>query len=411
MNPSLAAAGQRVRQGPTGGQDRRIKSFAREVIDLSTSGDEELLTVSHLSGVTRRSEKTVYMFMADSLEGYKRVRPDDLVVNTMWAWMGALGIAREHGVVSPAYAVYRLDQAQVYPPYLELVMRSPQFVNLMARTSTGVWVSRLRLYPEDLLNLRMKLPTLDQQRRIADASGEALRDVDAVIARLDRGNNLLNERRQALINAGTSDSTLARSLLPSGAAWRELRLKYLVSMNERALPESTRTDYEFRYLDISAVGRGRLVAPPQPVTFGTAPSRARRKVKNGETIVSSVRTYLRAVWPVEDDRGDLVVSTGFAVLTPRPGVHPTYLSWLMQSDAVIEEVVRRSVGISYPAIGPWDVGEIKVRVPEPGAQEVLAMHLQRKVGELDRLVDSQVTMVATLGERKQALLARLRDQP
>jgi type I restriction enzyme R subunit len=91
---------------PTGWALRRNKTFIREVIELSQTGKEELLSVSHLTGVTPRAEKTVYMFLAESNEGYKLVKPGDVVINTMWAWMGALGVSRYSGIVSPAYGVY-----------------------------------------------------------------------------------------------------------------------------------------------------------------------------------------------------------------------------------------------------------------------------------------------------------------
>ena len=96
------------------------------------------------------------------------------------------------------------------------------------------------------------------------------------------------------------------------------RLKYVVAINSRSLPEQTPSDLGIRYLDIGAVGRGALVAEPEVTTFGDAPSRARRLVAEGDAIVSTVRTYLRAVWPVRGDTDGLVVSTGFVVLSPGP---------------------------------------------------------------------------------------------
>lgn len=83
----------------------RNKVLLRESRDLSRFGDEELLSVSHLTGVSPRSEKSVNMFMAESMEGYRIVHTGDLVINTLWAWMGALGVSNDDGIVSPAYGV------------------------------------------------------------------------------------------------------------------------------------------------------------------------------------------------------------------------------------------------------------------------------------------------------------------
>ena len=62
--------------------DRAKRTF-REVDERSVRGDEELLSVSHITGVTPRSQKNVTMFMAESYEGHRLCRPADNVVNTM----------------------------------------------------------------------------------------------------------------------------------------------------------------------------------------------------------------------------------------------------------------------------------------------------------------------------------------
>ncbi len=127
----------------------RNKTLFREVDDRSTTGEEELLTVSHITGVTPRSEKTnVTMFMAETLEGYKRCSIGDLIINTMWAWMGALGTTIYDGIVSPSYNVYRSRiEGVVEPQFYDLLCRTPAFITEIRRHSTGVWESRLRLYP------------------------------------------------------------------------------------------------------------------------------------------------------------------------------------------------------------------------------------------------------------------------
>jgi type I restriction enzyme S subunit len=176
-------------------------------------------------------------------------------------------------------------------------------------------------------------------------------------------------------------------------------LKHLATINERALPEDSDPSFSFRYVDIGTVGHGDLVAEPQEMSFGEAPSRARRLVRSGDTIVSTVRTYLRAVWPVPDDVDDLVVSTGFAVLTPQR-IDPRYFSWWVRSDIFVEDVVARSVGVSYPAINALDLGRLPVRVPPVAEQRAIAEFLDAETARIDALRAKKRRMIRLLEERR-----------
>lgn len=180
-------------------------------------------------------------------------------------------------------------------------------------------------------------------------------------------------------------------------------LKHLVAINERVLPENTVPDRRFRYIDISSVGHGVLSAAPQEIAFGEAPSRARRLLRPGDTIVSTVRTYLRAVWPVTGDTHDLVASTGFAVLTPRR-IDPRYLSWWVRSNVFIEEVVARSVGVSYPAINPLELGQLPVRLKSIGEQRAIADFLDTETARIEALITKKRRMISLLSERAQSAI-------
>ena len=86
--------------------------------------------MSHITGVTPRSQKNISMFLAESTVGYKVCRPGDVVVNTMWAWMAALGIARQSGLVSPSYAVYRpIPGSPLADQYVDRLLRTPAYAN------------------------------------------------------------------------------------------------------------------------------------------------------------------------------------------------------------------------------------------------------------------------------------------
>ncbi|MEU7279558.1 restriction endonuclease subunit S [Streptomyces sp. NPDC045431] len=182
----------------------RNKNFMREIVDLSEDGEEELLTVSHLTGVTPRSEKNVFMFKAESMVGYKVCRPGDLVINTLWAWMGALGVSNHEGIVSPAYGVYRFTSQDMVPEYFDLLYRTPEYVCEMTRYSKGVWTSRLRLYPESFLALSAPVPPRDEQAEIVRTVEREVQPGTRLQNAIRRSNALLTERRQALITAAVT---------------------------------------------------------------------------------------------------------------------------------------------------------------------------------------------------------------
>lgn len=190
---------------PSHWRKMRNKDLLSESQDLSEDGQEDLLTVSHLTGITLRSDKVVNMFEAETLEGYRIVRSGDLVINTMWAWMGALGISRLNGLVSPAYGVYRFhDSAEVDSRYFDYLYCSRPYVAEMTRHSRGIWESRLRLYPELFLRLAVAVPPMDEQREIANALDQQTAKIDELISEAERLVDLVLERRSALISGAVN---------------------------------------------------------------------------------------------------------------------------------------------------------------------------------------------------------------
>lgn len=188
---------------PAHWQTENTRWLFKEIDDRSEDGTEELLTVSHLTGVTTRAEKDVNMFMAESNEGYKRCRAGDLVINTLWAWMGAMGVAKQDGIVSPAYNVYRPTQA-FDPDYLDHLVRTPLFVAEITRYSKGVWSSRMRLYPEGLYEASLPVPPVAEQAQIVQELAHQTQHLDALSNATKDTIGLLEERRTALIERAIS---------------------------------------------------------------------------------------------------------------------------------------------------------------------------------------------------------------
>ncbi len=198
---------------------RRAKYLFREVDERSMDGSEELLSVSHLTGITPRSQKNITMFKAASYVAHKVCKPGDLVVNTMWAWMGALGVSTHTGIISPAYAVYRpLNYNRIVGDYMDNVLRTKPYLSNIICRSTGLRASRLRLYPDEFFRLEIIQPPHDEQLKIVESIQVETADLDTAISRLEGEINLLREYRTRLVAdvvTGKLDVSEAATRLPN----------------------------------------------------------------------------------------------------------------------------------------------------------------------------------------------------
>ena len=186
--------------------------------------------------------------------------------------------------------------------------------------------------------------------------------------------------------------------------WEVLRLKNWLDVNRVVLTEDTDPDYMFDYLDIGAVTHGNLTGKPARIRFGNSPSRARRIVQRGDTLVSTVRPYLKAVWHAEEQWADLVASTGFAVLTPRTGTVPKFVSYFCRSNPFTNRVTAESVGTAYPAVSEASLGNLEVCVPPLPEQAAIARFLDDAERRIRCAITAKEKLIALLEEQKQAVI-------
>lgn len=165
-----------------------------------------------------------------------------------------------------------------------------------------------------------------------------------------------------------------------------VQLRRVATQSDRKLPDSTPAGYTFRYIEISAVGSdGQVVVPDDTITFGEAPSRARKLAGPDSVLISTVRTYLRAIAKSPADE-NLVYSTGFAVIDPVGEGDPRYLAYACRADSFVEEVVARSVGVSYPAINPSDLMAVPVSMVPVDEQRRIADFLDDCAYRIDNII-------------------------
>lgn len=180
---------------------KKAKYLFYEVTERSQTGTEELLSVSHMTGVTPRSEKNVNMFLAEDYSGSKLCQKGDLVFNIMWAWMGALGVSSQSGIVSPSYGVFRqLISNRFNSIYLEELLKSTKYIEYYNKVSTGLHSSRLRFYAHMFFNMKLGFPSKRKQDEIVNFIQTQSTKIDTAIALQKAQIDKLKEYKTVLIN-------------------------------------------------------------------------------------------------------------------------------------------------------------------------------------------------------------------
>src|SRR5581483_6160205 len=95
--------------------------------------------------------------------------------------------------------------------------------------------------------------------------------------------------------------------------WEIRKLGEIAEIDSDNLSSNTHLDYSFKYISLEDVDAGALKKYSE-ISFRNAPSRARRKVKKNDILVSKVRPNLQSHLHITDDIPNLICSTGFSVL-------------------------------------------------------------------------------------------------
>ena len=185
--------------------------------------------------------------------------------------------------------------------------------------------------------------------------------------------------------------------------WEMIPIKYLASYNDETLSENTTPDFEFDYIEIGSVEYGKGITAKEHLKFSQAPSRARRIVRANDIIVSTVRTYLRAVAPITSHEDGQIASTGFIVIRPK-NIVSSFLRYAILSENFICTVEANSTGISYPAINASQVVQIKIPVPSTAEQQCIANCLDCKCAEIDAVIERTKATIEEYKKLKQSII-------
>lgn len=209
----------------------------------------------------------------------------------------------------------------------------PEFQEVIRQRAVhGATVDRIPL--TELPNWPISIPSLREQRAIAAVLGA----LDEKIAANEQTANSCDKLAEALLD----------QLLAEDPEVKKISLGEVAKVNPRTV-KPVAGGY-LRYIDISCVSAGRIDWPER-LSWDKAPGRARRGVSPGDTIWSTVRPGRRSYALILDKDPEIVVSTGFVVLTPVK-VGPAFLYEIVKRDAFVQYLENVAEGSAYPAVRP-----------------------------------------------------------
>ena len=273
--------------------------------------------------------------------------------------------------------------------------------------------TQLNLNTDTVGAIKIPIPPLSEQQKIAQFLDDKTAKIDQAVDLAEKQIALLKEHKQIMIqNAVTRGLNPDVPLKDSGVEWigqvpehwEVKKLKFVSKINQHTLPENTNGSLSIKYVDIGSVSFENGIEKVENFSFKNAPSRARRLANRGDIVVSTVRTYLKAITMVKEEHQDCIFSTGFAVITSNKCLEDNFFELYAKSDAFTEQVSVFSKGMSYPAINSTDLSNLWITVPPISEQQKIADYLEIQVSKINQAIALKTAHIEKLKEYKSVLI-------
>lgn len=361
----------------------KSKYLWKEQFATSENGFEQLLSVSQYDGITLAKGDS----RSESLKGYKIVSKDDLVINIMLAWMGGLGVSNHDGIVSPAYCIYRLT-GNSNPKYLHYLYKTPLYLAEFTRHSTGVIPSRWRMYTDDFGQVLSLIPPRKEQDAIVSYLDERMGKIDTAIAQQQKMIDLLNERKQIIINKAVTkglDSNV--KMKSSGIDW----------IGE--IPEHWEIRKASLCVDISNGSDPKTEGDVPVYGSGSNSFRTCGEYKEGPCVLIGRKgATLHIPHYIEGRYWN--VDTAFDVKTKSDDILLEFY-YLLATQFDYKYYISQT---TLPSMTSFDYNRMKLPIPSLREQMKIIEYVKLSTNSIDSAIKSAEKLISLLQERKQIII-------
>ena len=364
-------------------------------------------------GVLDFNYKRGYISLKDHERFKKKISPkkDDIFIVKSGATTGNVGIVNTEEIfdIWSPLALIRCNKTLAIQKYIYFYLLSTLFksqveFNWSFGTQQNIGMGVIE-------RIKVILPPVSEQQKIVEVLDKKTAQLDKVKSLLEEQIQKLKDYRASLIyetvTKGLDKTALMKDSgidwigqVPEG--WGVKPLKYLASYDDETLTQSEiNSNRKIDYVDISSVEFTKGINGHQEFSTLEAPSRARKIAKKGDTIISTVRTYLKAIAYVNND---YIVSTGFCVVRPKK-INSKYLNYTIMSDSFTGPVSKYAWGVSYPAISSSQLVNIPIPFPESIEEQLsIVDYLDHKMLQLNKLIDIKQEQIENINKQRQTLI-------
>lgn len=350
----------------------------------------QLLSVTREQGVILRdkdNKEENHNFVPDDLSGYKHLSKGDFVINKMKSWQGSYGVSEYDGIVSPAYFTCKLKG--VYPDFFSRAIRSKAYSGYFMKYSKGIRVDQWDLDPIALKLIPFALPPIEEQEAMVAYLDEQTAQIDNAIAREQKMIDLLEERKQIIIqqavtkglnpNAPLKDSGIEWiGAIPEG--WDTIKLKYCMKIKNGQ-------DYK-KYIAESGY----------PVYGSGGPfAYASQYMYDGEVVFFGRKGTIDK--PLYYNGKFWAVDTMFYSI-PKKNILGKFLYY---SGRTIP-FKYYSTSTALPSMTQTDLGNNPIALPPLEKQRQIVEYLDNRLSSVDRAIESREKLISLLRERKQIII-------
>ena len=354
------------------------------------------------------------MFKAESYVGYKLCRPDDLVINSLWAWAGGLGVSGYHGIISSAYGVYRLRGPYcMHPNYIHRLVRSVPFNFELRVRSKGIWISRLQLTDEAFLGAPFPIPSIEEQAAIVRFLDHVDRRIWRYIRAKEKLIALLEEQKQAIIQQAVTGQIDVRTGGPypsykdSGVEWLGEVPEHWAIRRAKWLFQKMERPVEPRDEVITCFRDGVVTLRKNRRTGGFTESLKEigyQGIRKDDLVIHAMDAFAGAIGVSDSDGKGTPV---YSVCKPAQQANAYYYAYILREmsrnrwiEALAKGIRERSSDFRYSKFG----SQVLPLPPHP-EQTAIVHFLDHTIANMDAAVDQARRQIELLREYGTRLIA------